>query len=65
VSAFRGFTPPQDAFTASKDALISLTKSLAVQYTRQGTRANVIHPGIVETPMQAPYLADCAERAAL
>jgi NAD(P)-dependent dehydrogenase (short-subunit alcohol dehydrogenase family) len=64
VSALRGFTLPQDAYTASKGALISLTKSLAVQYARQGVRANIIHPGIVETPMQAPYLADPQKRAA-
>ncbi len=63
VSALRGFTVPQDAYTASKGALISLTKSLAVQYARQGIRANIIHPGIVETPMQAPYLADPGKRA--
>lgn len=54
---------PQDAYTASKGALISLTKSLAVQYARHGIRANIIHPGIVETPMQAPYLADPGKRA--
>jgi NAD(P)-dependent dehydrogenase (short-subunit alcohol dehydrogenase family) len=64
VSALRGFTVPQDAYTASKGALISLTKSLAVQYARHGLRANIIHPGIVETPMQAPYLADPQRRAA-
>ncbi|NCA14170.1 MAG: SDR family oxidoreductase, partial [Proteobacteria bacterium] len=56
VSALRGFTLPQDAYTASKGALISLTKSLAVQYARHGIRANIIHPGIVDTPMQATYL---------
>jgi NAD(P)-dependent dehydrogenase (short-subunit alcohol dehydrogenase family) len=64
VSALRGFTLPQDAYTASKGALISLTKSLAVQYARHGIRANIIHPGIVDTPMQATYLADPSKRAA-
>jgi NAD(P)-dependent dehydrogenase (short-subunit alcohol dehydrogenase family) len=64
VSALRGFTLPQDAYTASKGALISLTKSLAVQYARHNIRANIIHPGIVETPMQAPYLADPEKRRA-
>ena len=65
VSALRGFTLPQDAYTASKGALISLTKSLAVQYARNNIRANIIHPGIVETPMQEPYLADPREAAGL
>ncbi len=56
VSALAGFTRAQDAYTAAKGALISLTKSLAVQFARDGIRCNIIHPGIVDTPMQAPYL---------
>ena len=52
VSALLGDTVPQDAYTASKGAVISLTRSLAVQFAAQGVRANCIHPGFVETPMQ-------------
>jgi NAD(P)-dependent dehydrogenase (short-subunit alcohol dehydrogenase family) len=58
VSALAGFTRAQDAYTAAKGALISLTKSLAIQFAKDGIRCNIIHPGIVETPMQAPYLTD-------
>src|SRR5919204_5228446 len=58
VSALCGFTLAQDSYTASKGALISLTKSLAIQFARQNVRCNIIHPGIIETPMQVPYLAD-------
>ena len=58
VSALAGFTRAQDAYTAAKGALISLTKSLAIQFAREGIRCNVIHPGIVDTPLQAPYLTD-------
>jgi NAD(P)-dependent dehydrogenase (short-subunit alcohol dehydrogenase family) len=56
VSALAGFTRAQDAYTAAKGALISLTKSLAIQFARDQIRCNVIHPGIVDTPLQAPYL---------
>lgn len=56
VSALVGFTRAQDAYTAAKGGLISLTKSLAIQFARDRIRCNVIHPGIVDTPMQAPYL---------
>src|SRR5262249_8362317 len=56
VSALAGFTRAQDAYTAAKGALISLNKSLAIQFAKDGIRSNVIHPGIVETPLQAPYL---------
>ncbi|HET7339884.1 MAG TPA: glucose 1-dehydrogenase [Methylomirabilota bacterium] len=56
VSALAGFTRAQDAYTAAKGALISLTRSLAIQFARDNIRCNVIHPGIVDTPLQAPYL---------
>jgi NAD(P)-dependent dehydrogenase (short-subunit alcohol dehydrogenase family) len=49
--ALLGCTVPQDAYTASKGAMISLTKSLAVQYARRGVRANAICPGPIETPL--------------
>ena len=58
VSALAGFTRAQDAYTAAKGALISLNKSLAIQFAKDNIRCNVIHPGIVETPLQAPYLND-------
>ena len=64
VSALCGFTVAQDSYTSSKGALISLTKSLAVQFARQNVRCNIIHPGIIETPMQAPHLKDPARRKA-
>jgi NAD(P)-dependent dehydrogenase (short-subunit alcohol dehydrogenase family) len=56
VSALAGFTRAQDAYTAAKGALISLNKSLAIQFAKDQIRSNIIHPGIVETPLQAPYL---------
>ena len=62
VSALAGFTVAQDSYTSAKGALISLTKSLAIQFARQNVRCNIIHPGIIETPMQAPYLKDPAKR---
>lgn len=49
--ALMGCTVPQDAYTASKGALLSLTRSLAVQHGRQGVRANAICPGPIMTPM--------------
>jgi NAD(P)-dependent dehydrogenase (short-subunit alcohol dehydrogenase family) len=58
VSALAGFTRAQDAYTAAKGALVSLNKSLAIQFAKDNIRCNIIHPGIVETPLQAPYLND-------
>jgi NAD(P)-dependent dehydrogenase (short-subunit alcohol dehydrogenase family) len=49
--ALLGCTVPQDVYTMSKGGLIALTKSLAVQYAKQGIRANAICPGPIETPL--------------
>jgi NAD(P)-dependent dehydrogenase (short-subunit alcohol dehydrogenase family) len=62
VSALAGFTRAQDAYTSAKGALISLTKSLAIQFARDRIRCNIIHPGIVDTPLQAPYLTDAIRK---
>jgi NAD(P)-dependent dehydrogenase (short-subunit alcohol dehydrogenase family) len=44
------------AYGASKGAVRIFTKSVAVQYAKEGIRANSVHPGIIETPMTAPTL---------
>jgi cyclopentanol dehydrogenase len=62
VSALVGFTRAQDAYTAAKGGLISLTKSLAIQFARDRIRCNIIHPGIVDTPLQSPYLNDAIRK---
>jgi NAD(P)-dependent dehydrogenase (short-subunit alcohol dehydrogenase family) len=49
--ALVGCTVPQDAYTASKGGVLSLTRSIAVQYGRKGIRANAICPGPIETPL--------------
>ncbi len=54
--ALLGCSVPQDAYTASKGAIISLTKSLAVQFRPQGIRSNVICPGPIETPLLMDWL---------
>lgn len=54
--ALLGCSVPQDAYTASKGALIALTRSLAVQFGPRGIRTNAICPGPVETPMLMDWL---------
>jgi 3-oxoacyl-[acyl-carrier protein] reductase len=52
VDALSGDDKPQDAYGASKAAMIRLSKSLAVQFANYNIRSNSILPGAVETPMQ-------------
>ena len=54
--AIVGCSVPQDAYTASKGAVLSLTRSLAVQFGPKGIRSNAICPGPVETPMLMDWL---------
>jgi NAD(P)-dependent dehydrogenase (short-subunit alcohol dehydrogenase family) len=56
ISALTGSTIPQDAYNASKGALIILTKSIAIQFARDNIRCNIIHPGMINTPMQHRYM---------
>ena len=52
------------AYIASKGAVRLFTKSTAIQYAKEGIRANSIHPGTIETLMTAPMLADETYRQA-
>jgi cyclopentanol dehydrogenase len=52
------------AYGASKGAVRIFTKSTAIQYANEGIRANSVHPGVIETPMTANFLADEAGRRA-
>jgi len=54
--ALLGCSVPQDAYTASKGAILSLTRSLAVQFAPKGIRTNAICPGPVETPLLMDWL---------
>ena len=52
IQCLRGDPAPQDAYQASKAGVIALTKSIAIQYARDGIRANCVLPGGAWTPMQ-------------
>jgi len=54
--ALLGCSVPQDAYTASKGAVLSLTRSLAVQFGGRGVRSNAICPGPIETPLLMEWL---------
>lgn len=65
VAALRGSTVAQDASASAKGALVSLTRSLAIQFAKHNIRCNIIHPGIVDTDLQSPELMDPENRKRL
>jgi NAD(P)-dependent dehydrogenase (short-subunit alcohol dehydrogenase family) len=56
--ALMGSATPQIAYTASKGGVLAMTRELAVEYARQGIRANMLCPGPVETPLMAQLMSD-------
>jgi NAD(P)-dependent dehydrogenase (short-subunit alcohol dehydrogenase family) len=49
--ALVGAATSQISYTASKGAVLALSRELAVQFARQGVRVNALCPGPVETPL--------------
>jgi len=49
--AIIGAATSQISYTASKGAVLAMSKELAVQFARQSVRVNALCPGTVETPM--------------
>jgi NAD(P)-dependent dehydrogenase (short-subunit alcohol dehydrogenase family) len=56
--ALMGAATSQIAYTASKGAVLSMSRELAVQFARQGIRVNALCPGPVETPLLLRLFAD-------
>jgi NAD(P)-dependent dehydrogenase (short-subunit alcohol dehydrogenase family) len=60
--ALMGCTVPQDAYTASKGGVLSLTRSLAVQNGPYGVRVNALCPGPILTPLMETLFASEEEK---
>jgi len=54
LKAYEGFNA--DAYSASKAALIVLTKCWALEYAKDKIRVNCVCPGVVDTDMTKPFL---------
>jgi NAD(P)-dependent dehydrogenase (short-subunit alcohol dehydrogenase family) len=60
--AWLGAATSQTAYTASKGAVVAMTREIAVEYARRGVRCNALCPGPIDTPLLAELLADPARR---
>jgi NAD(P)-dependent dehydrogenase (short-subunit alcohol dehydrogenase family) len=58
VASMAGLTGLYDAhaYTATKGALVNLTRSMAITYAKQGVRANCVCPGFIDTPLIEPAI---------
>jgi len=64
-AAFRGDTTDYIAYAASKGAIVSLTRSIARYYGKQGIKAFLIAPGFTRTDMANAILEEYGEDFAL
>ncbi len=53
------------AYTTSKHAVVAMTRQMAVDYARDNIRVNAFCPGWVDTPFNAPFIAQMGGRAAI
>lgn len=61
VSALQGVVA-QSAYSASKGALLALSRSMAAEWGTHGIRVNAVAPGVVLTPMSADYAVEPYEQ---
>jgi len=52
------------AYTASKGAVVALTRSIAVDFMRRGIRCNAVAPGTVDSPWVGRIIGDQADPVA-
>jgi NAD(P)-dependent dehydrogenase (short-subunit alcohol dehydrogenase family) len=56
--AILGAATSQISYTASKGAVLAMSRELAVQFAREGVRVNALCPGPVETPLLLAIYGD-------
>jgi len=56
--AILGAATSQISYTASKGAVLAMSRELGVQFARQGVRVNALCPGPVETPLLLAIYGD-------
>jgi NAD(P)-dependent dehydrogenase (short-subunit alcohol dehydrogenase family) len=61
--ALMGAATSQISYTASKGAVLSMSRELGVQFAREGIRVNALCPGPVDTPLLQELFAKDTARA--
>jgi NAD(P)-dependent dehydrogenase (short-subunit alcohol dehydrogenase family) len=61
--AHLGMATNEPAYSASKGGIHAMMKVMAIDYARLNIRVNMVVPGFIDTPMNAPVMADAKELA--
>lgn len=61
--AYLGMATNEPAYSASKGGVLAMMKVMAIDYARLGIRVNMVIPGFIDTPMNAPVMKDGKELA--
>ena len=61
--AYLGMATNEPAYSASKGGVLAMMKVMAIDYARLGIRVNMVVPGFIDTPMNAPVMRDPKELA--
>lgn len=62
IAGLRGMDSPMDAYQVSKAAVVSLSRSIAIQLGPEGIRSNTVCPGAILTPMIEPLYEEDPSR---
>lgn len=62
IAGLRNMDSPMDAYQVSKAAVISLSRTVAIQLGPEGIRSNTVCPGAILTPMIAPLYEESPAR---
>lgn len=58
-----GMATNEPAYSASKGGIHAMMKVMAIDYARLNIRVNMVVPGFIDTPMNAPVMGDAKELA--
>ncbi len=61
--AYLGMATNEPAYSASKGGVLAMMKVMAIDYARLNIRVNMVIPGFIDTPMNAPVMKDAKELA--
>ena len=60
-TGYLGMATNEPAYSASKGGVFAMMRVMAIDYAREGIRVNMVIPGFIDTPMNAPVMRDPKE----